>query len=123
MTAFGDIMKRAVEATPGAIGGAFADSEGEMVDSFATYDKHEWACLTAQYGIVLSQLHSAFGTWHFGGPEYFIAQHTSLDIVVHSVTQGYYALLAISDDRGSAPLAVALTSLRIAAASLRKEMA
>ena len=123
MTAFGDIMRRAVEATPGAIGGAFADSEGEMVDGFATYDKHEWACLTAQYGIVLSQLHSAFGTWHFGGPEYFIAQHTSLDIVVHSVTQGYYALLAISDDRGSAPLAVALTSLRIAAASLRKEMA
>jgi hypothetical protein len=123
MTAFGDIMKRAVESTPGAIGGAFADSEGEMVDSFATYDKHEWACLTAQYGIVLNQLHSAFGTWHFGSPEYFIAQHTDLDIVVHSVAQGYYALLAISDDRGSAPIAIALASLRTAAVELRKEMA
>ena len=31
-----DILKRAVEATPGAIGGAFADSDGEMVDCFAT---------------------------------------------------------------------------------------
>ncbi len=122
MTAFGDIMKLAVESTPGAIGGAFADSEGEMVDGFATYDQHEWACLTAQYGIVLNQLHSAFGTWHFGGPEYFIAQHTDLDIVVHSVSQGYYALLAVKDDRGSAPLATALSSLRIAAIALRKEM-
>ncbi|MBA3451470.1 MAG: hypothetical protein H0T42_00070 [Deltaproteobacteria bacterium] len=116
-------MRRAVEATPGAIGGAFADSEGEMVDGFATYDKHEWACLTAQYGIVLNQLHSAFGTWHFGGPEYFIAQHTDLDVVVHSVAQGYYALLAVKDDRGSAPLAIALSSLRTAASELRKEMA
>ena len=123
MTAFGDIMKRAVEATPGAIGGAFADSEGEMVDSFATYDQHEWAVLTAHYGVVLNQLHSAFGTWHFGGPEYFIAQHALLDIVVHSVAHGYYALLAVTDDHGVAPIATALSSLRAAAIELRKEMA
>jgi hypothetical protein len=122
VTAFADIMKRAVDATPGAVGGAFADSEGEMVDSFATYDKHEWAVLTATYGVVLSQLHAAFGTWHFGGPEYFIAQHSSLDVVVHSVAHGYYALLAVADDRGSAPLATALTSLRRACAELRREM-
>ena len=115
-------MKRAVDATPGAIGGAFADSEGEMVDSFATYDKHDWAVLTAVYGVVLSQLHSAFGTWHFGGTEYFIARHASLDVIVHSVSGGYYALLAIADTRGSAPLAIALSSLQQATVELRKEM-
>lgn len=123
MTPFGEIMRRAVEATPGAIGGAFADAEGEMVDSFATYDAHEWAVLTAHYGVVLSQLHAAFGTWHFGGPEYFIAQHKRVDVVVHAVEHGYYALLAIALDRGTAPLGVAIARLRVAADELRREIA
>src|SRR5207253_2530999 len=73
MTPFGAILMRAVQATPGAIGGAFADSEGEMIDGFTTHDPHRWALITAHYGIVLGQLHAAFGTWHFGGPDYFIA--------------------------------------------------
>jgi hypothetical protein len=122
-TPLGEILRRAVEATPGAIGGAFADSEGEMVDGFAIYDPHEWAVLTAHYGVVLSQLDKAFGTWHFGGPEYFIAQHQLMAIVVHAVAHGYYALLALDDDQGTAPLATALTSLRAAAEQLRKEIA
>ena len=125
MTPFREILQRAVEATPGAIGGAFADPEGEMVDSFAAYDTHDWAVLTATYGVVLAQLHLAFGTWHFGGPEYFIAQHTLLDVVVHAVDRGYYALLALSDhgDAGCAPIGTALIKLRVAASELRKEMA
>ncbi len=124
MTPFGRILQRAVEATPGAVGGAFADAEGEMVDSFSAYDAHDWAVLTATYGVVLAQLHSAFGTWHFGGPEYFIAQHARLDVVVHAVDGGYYALLALTDDGdSSAPLATALLELRIAAGELRREMA
>jgi hypothetical protein len=118
-TPFGAILRRAVEATPGAIGGAFADSQGEMIDGFTTRDSHEWAVLTAHYGVVLSQLHAAFGTWHFGGPEYFIAQHDLLDIVVHAVAGGYYALLALTEP---APLGHALVSLRAAAHSLHREM-
>jgi hypothetical protein len=119
-SAFGMIMRRAVQATPGAIGCAFADSQGEMIDSYSTRDAHEWALLTAHYGVVLAQLHAAFGTWHFGGPEYFIAQHTMLDIVVHAVDGGYYALLAVAEP---APLAQALHCLREAARALRKEIA
>ena len=84
---FGEILRRAVHTTPRAIGGAFADPDGEMIDGFTTRDPHDWALVTAHYGIVLSQLHAAFGTWHFGGPEYFIAQLTALDIVVHASTQ------------------------------------
>jgi hypothetical protein len=122
-TPFGDIIKRAVEATPGAVGGAFADSEGEMVDCFATVDKHDWAVLTAHYGVVMSHLQHAFGTWHYGGAEYFIAQHAQLDVVVYSVAHGYYALLAVKEHEGSAPLAVALAQLRAASAELRKEIA
>jgi hypothetical protein len=90
-----------------------------MVDSFSTIDPEDWALVTAHYGVVLAQLHAAFGTWHFGGPEYFIAQHKSLEVIVHSVEAGYYALLAFEKP---APLALALTSLRAAVVAIRKEM-
>lgn len=120
MTPFGEILRRAVLATPGAVGGAFADDQGELVDSFSELDAHEWAVLTAHYGVVLAQLESWFGTRHFGGPEYFIAQHARLDVVVHVVPRGYYALLAIG--KPAPPLGFALVSLREAARALHEEM-
>ncbi len=123
MTMFGDIMRTAVETTPGAVGGAFADSEGEMVDGFSTLDKHEWAVLTAHYGVVLSHLHSCFNTWHYGGPEYFIAQHAKVDVIVHTIAHGYFALLALEEHEGSGQLAAGLLSLRTACDKLRKEIA
>jgi hypothetical protein len=119
VTPFGAILRRAVEATPHAIGGAFADAEGEMVDGFSTMDPHEWAVLTAHYGVVLAQLTAAFGTLHFGGPEYFIAQHEAIEVVVHTVDSGYYALLACTQ---SVPLTTAIDHLRTAARELRREM-
>ena len=119
MTPFATILRRAVERTPNAIGGAFADSEGEMVDSFARGDAYELAVITAHYGVVMQQLMAAFGTWHYGSPEYFIVDHDRLEVVVHAVDAGYYALLASEQP---AALAVALESLRIAARSLKQEM-
>lgn len=122
MTPFGEILRRAVLGTPGAVGGAFADADGEMVDSFAEkYDAHEWAVLTAQFGVVLSLLHAWLGTRHFGGPEYFIAQHAELDVIVHAIPGGYYVLLAIS--KPTPPLAFALVRLREAVIELLREMA
>lgn len=123
MTLFADIMRDAVQTTPGAVGGAFADSEGEMVDSFSTLDKHEWAVLTAHYGVVLAHLHSCFGTWHYGGPEYFIAQHAKVDVIVHTIAHGYFALLAVEENAGTGQLGPALISLRAACEKLRKEIA
>ena len=118
-TPFAVILRRAVERTPHAIGGAFAASDGEMVDSYATIDTFEWAVITAHYGVVLQHLVAAFGTWHYGGPEYFIARHETIEVVVHAVDSGYYALLAF---RQPAPLTLALDSLRDAAGALRVEM-
>jgi hypothetical protein len=119
MSPFGAILKRAVRATPGAFGGAFADKQGEMIDGFTTGDPTDWALLTAHYGVVLTLLHAAFGTWHFGGPEYFVAQHDVVAVIVHTVEGGYYALLAVNQP---APLQQALDSLREAARLLRQEM-
>lgn len=120
MTPFRDILRRAVESTPCAIGGAFADSEGEMVDSFAWYDPHEWAVLTAHYGVVLAQLHAAFGVFHYGAPEYFLVQHATLGIVVHTVHGGYYVLMAVTDPTR---ISLALTALTRSIPDLQKEMA
>ena len=96
MTPFAAILKRTVEQTPHAIGSAFAASDGEMVDSFSHMNAHDWAVLTAHYGIVLAQLTAAFGTFHFGGPEYFIATHAHMEVQVHAVAAGYYALVAVT---------------------------
>ena len=120
MTPFAAILKRAVDATPNAIGGAFADSEGEMVDSYADMNAHDWAVLTAHYGVVLSQLTAAFGTLHFGGPEYFIAQHKHIEIIVHAVDAGYYTLIALS--KSTLMIDTVLDTLRQAARELRVEM-
>lgn len=120
MTPFAAILQRAVTATPNAIGGAFAAGDGEMVDSFATIDANDWAIITAHYGVVLSHLNAAFDTLHYGFPEYFIAQHKQLEVVVLAVDWGYYALMAF---REPSNLGFALQQLRIAAGELRKEMA
>jgi hypothetical protein len=129
VTPFGAIMRDAVEATPGAIGGAFADAQGEMIDGYSTQDPHDWAVLTAHYGVVLALLDAAFRTLHFGGPQYFIAQHQRLDVLVHAVYpktgslhagHGYYALLAVGEP---GPLGHALVHLRHAARKLQREIA
>lgn len=120
MTPFAEILQRAVQATPNAIGGSFADADGEMVDSFATIDPHQWAIITAHYGVVMAHLHAAFGTWHYGGPEFFIARHRELEIVVHAVHAGYFALMALKEP---ANLGFALQQLRAATVELKREMA
>ncbi|MEZ4359334.1 MAG: hypothetical protein R3B48_04075 [Kofleriaceae bacterium] len=118
MTPFGKILRRAVDET-GAVGGAFAASDGEMVDAYTEEDPLQWAIVTAHYGVVLRHLESAFGTWHFGSTRYFIVQHEQLDVMVHTVALGYFALLAC---RPPAPLGRAIDALATAASSLAKEM-
>ena len=117
---FAKILQEAVEKTPRAIGGAFAAPDGEMVDFFAAGDPLELAILTAHYGVVAANLEAAFNTWHFGGPQYFVCEHTRVDVLVHMVEDGYYALLAVEQP---SPLGVALGALTDAVGELRKEMA
>lgn len=116
---FATIMQAAVERTPHAVCGAFAAYDGEMVDFFAAGDPTEWALLTAHYGVVLANLEAAFNTWHFGGPEFFVIEHSKLDVLVHTVEHGYFALLAVEEP---APLWQALASLQYAVLELRREM-
>ncbi|HUH03390.1 MAG TPA: hypothetical protein VML75_15440 [Kofleriaceae bacterium] len=116
---FANILQIAVTRTPGAVGGAFAARDGEIVDSFANADPLEWAFLTAHYGVVLSQIQAALRTFHYGEAQLVLMSHDELDILLHAVSEGYYALLAVGHP---APLALAIDALTSAAASLRKEM-
>ena len=119
MTPFGRILREAVEETPGAIGGAFAAHDGEMVDAFTARDVDEWATLTAYYGVVLANLESAFNTLHVGGPQYFVVEHTQVDVLVQPVAHGYFALIALARP---ASISAGLRALDQAARRLAKEM-
>lgn len=118
-SAFADILEVAVARTPGAVGGAFAARDGEIVDSFASSDPLEWAILTAHYGVVLSSMQSALRTFHYGEAELVMMSHDEVDILLHSVAEGYYALLAVGHP---APLGLAIDALTKAVESLRREM-
>ncbi|CAN5207587.1 hypothetical protein BH11MYX1_BH11MYX1_32780 [soil metagenome] len=119
MTPFAAILQRAVEGVPPALGGAFADSQGEMVDSFSRMPAHDWAVLTAHYGVVMAQLAAAFGTLHFGGAEYFVARHEGIEVIVYVVDAGYFTLLAFAEQTD---LDLALERARVASVELKREM-
>ncbi|ACY14914.1 hypothetical protein [Haliangium ochraceum] len=118
-TPFAAILRRAVEDTPGAVGGAFAASDGEMVDYFARRDAFEWALLTAHYGVVLSHVRMALNTWHFGEAGTVMIEHTPLVVLLHSVRDGYYALMALATP---CPLGRALMTLDNVVTALAEEM-
>lgn len=120
MTPFARILRTMVEEVPGVVGGAFAASDGEMVDSFTTVDPDEWALITAHYGVLLSLMHAAFGTWHYGAVQSFVAQHQKFDIMVQAVDQGYYALIVMTTP---APLQRGMAYLQQSVAQLKREMA
>lgn len=116
---FSVMLQTAVESTPQAIGAAFAASDGEMVDYFSLTDPDEWALITAHYGVVLRHVQSALNTCHYGEANVVLIEHRDLEILVHAVSEGYYALLAV---KAPAQLAMAMNALGQAVVALREEM-
>lgn len=55
-TAFSAILERLVTATPGAVGAAFADGEGEAVDYYGDGDPMDLMLAAAHMGILLNGL-------------------------------------------------------------------
>jgi hypothetical protein len=119
VTPFSQILQRAIDSTPGAIGGAFAARDGETVDCVAPWDRADWAILTAHYGVVLAQVQSALHTFHFGEAKIAVISYRTLDILISSVYEGYYAILVVGRPRS---LSRAMTSLAQATSQLRQEM-
>ena len=116
---FATILQAVVEDTPQAIGCAFAAHDGEMVDFYSLTDADEWALITAHYGVVLAHVQAALHTCHYGEADVILIENTDMEIIMHPVDEGYYALLAIT---APAPLAMALNALARAVLALREEM-
>lgn len=67
ISAFATILKRLVETTPGAIGAAMADEEGETVDYFGDMDPEELKLAAAYMGIMINRASTKKAT-QLGGP-------------------------------------------------------
>lgn len=119
LTAFGKILQKAVEATPGAIGGAFAAGDGETVDVVTDWEVGDWKILTAHYGVVLASVQSALNTFHYGEANLVVISHRNLELLIRSVGEGYYALIAIEPP---APLGRAMATLERVTGELKREM-
>ena len=118
-TVFAEILQRAVEKVPGAVGAIFAAWDGEAVDSFAPGVKEDMLILAAHYGVILNHVQSVLHLTHFGEAEEVILQHEKVELIVRAVDKHYYVVLAIGP---GAHLATALRAVRTAASALRQEM-
>ena len=116
---FGEILRQAVLATPGAVGGALAASDGETVDSWSNWEHEEWLLLTAHFGVVINHIRSALHTFHFGDIKLLQFRYRTLDLIIQLVEGDYYVILAIAPP---VHLGVAASRLQTAADSLRMEM-
>jgi predicted regulator of Ras-like GTPase activity (Roadblock/LC7/MglB family) len=119
MSPFHAILRTIIDRVPGALGGAFAAYDGELVDSVVPSDPLEWAILTAHYGVLLGHVQSALRTMHHGEAELIVLSHDRTDILLRSVAEGYYAILAVGHP---APLGLAIEQLDRAVVQLRREM-
>jgi predicted regulator of Ras-like GTPase activity (Roadblock/LC7/MglB family) len=118
-TVFTPILRRAVDHVPGAVGAIFAAWDGEAVDHVTSASTYDMLLLAAHFGIVLNLLQSALHLFHFGEAEEVILQHTGMDLVVRSVGEGYYVVLA---SRAGTHLATARREVAELATALRAEM-
>ncbi|HLU68074.1 MAG TPA: hypothetical protein VKZ63_17440 [Kofleriaceae bacterium] len=120
-TPFSRILRRAVDRTPGALGGTFAAGDGETVDYVADgWRRSDWELLTAHHGVLLGHVRSALRTFHYGDPTFMVVTHRDMHVLMSDVSGGYFALMAVAP---RAALAAAERNLGRAAARLRAEMA
>lgn len=118
-TPFGNILRQVVQQTPGAVGGALAARDGELVDSWTTWDHGDWAILTAHFGIIVTQIRSALHTFHFGDVQFLFFDYQELEVLIQLVAQNYFAILAVTPP---VHLPMATQSLKDAAHRMHMEM-
>jgi predicted regulator of Ras-like GTPase activity (Roadblock/LC7/MglB family) len=117
MSAFGDILETMVRRVPGAVGAVFADWEGEPVDQFAHIPPIDIQLVGAHWGVVWSQATRRLEA--LGGVEELLIEGDKAIVLVRSVTDRYFVVLATKRD---AHLATARRELERGAGILRSEM-
>ena len=118
-TSFTPILQRALDRVPGAIAAVFADADGEAVDQVTERAKYDALIYAAHYGVLFNQVQSLLRLFHFGAADEIFFAHTRMDIVLRSVGEGYYLLLAAT---APSHVGIAQREARFAALALRQEM-
>jgi hypothetical protein len=118
-SSFGEILRETMDKTPGAVGGALAAGDGEMVDYWTSMDEDEWYLLTAHFGIVINHVRRSLHTFHFGDIDFIHMGFDKMELAVQLVDGEYYVILAL---RPPVILGPARRTLRLAARRLREEM-
>mgnify|MGYP003647442197 CR=1 FL=1 len=118
-TPFRAILKDATRAIPGAVGGALAAGDGELLDAWTEWDSDEWAFLTAHIGIIVNHVRCAMHTFHFGDVEWVFIHYGGLDLVAEQLGDKYFVLLACTPPMN---LGTTIDLMRSVAQALRKEM-
>ena len=122
-TSFTSILERVAQRVPGAVAVIFVGSEGEAVDQFPALpdrtQRDAMLVLGAHYGVILRHVQSLLHLFHFGEAEEVILRHDKLDIVLRTVGEGHFVVLAVNPD---VHLGMALREMRQAAGALRLEM-
>ena len=108
-----------VERVPGAVGAVFADWEGEPVDQFAHIPPIDIQIVGAHWGIVWSQAHARLVAKGLGAIEELLIEGERAIVLVRSVAEGYFVVLATKRD---AHLATARRELERGARTLLGEM-
>ena len=119
MSGFGAILKAMVERVPGAVGAVFTDWEGEPVDQFAHVPPLDIQLVGAHWGIVFLQTSERLLRHGLGPVEELLIEGERAMVLVRSVTEKYFVVLATKRD---AHLATAMRELGRGAESLRSEM-
>jgi predicted regulator of Ras-like GTPase activity (Roadblock/LC7/MglB family) len=119
MSSFADILKNMVERVPGAVGAVFADWEGEPVDQFAHIPPLDIQLVGAHWGVVWNQATTRLGRHGLGAVEELLIEGERAIVLVRSVTDRYFVVLATRRD---AHLATARRELLRGAEILRGEM-
>ena len=119
MTSFQEILQTALDRVPGARGAIFAAWDGEAVASVEAQGEDRILVLGAHYGVILANAQSILHLFHFGEAEEIVIVQDRLHVVLRTVADGYYVLLA---SEAEMHLATALQEIRTAATALRAEM-
>lgn len=119
MSAFGAILKSLVERVPGAVGAVFSDWEGEPVDQFAHIPPLDIQLVGAHWGVVWNQANRRLVARGLGAVEELLIEGEHSIVLVRSVTDGYFVVLATKHD---AHLATARRELERGVSSLLGEM-
>ncbi len=119
MSSFGEILQGMVERVPGAVGAVFTDWEGEPVDQFAHIPPLDIQLVGAHWGVVFLQAGQRLGRHGLGGVHELVIEGERAIVLVRSVTDRYFVVLATRRDTH---LGTALRELGRVAERLRGEM-